>query len=140
MRCGHAGVSYSSDEEGDDSTADQVGASHPALLTLTVEGTMRIWVEVTMESGTGQSFGPALPVVCPLALSPPITLLMWGGTSVQLVLACGPMLGPDTRSLSSSLPAVQVQYDGPSICSLRRCTCSAWQPCLAQQQSWSRGD
>lgn len=56
-------MSYSSDEEGDSSAADQVGASHPALLTLTVEGTMRIWVEVTMESGVGQSFGPALPVV-----------------------------------------------------------------------------
>ncbi|KAK9861889.1 hypothetical protein WJX84_003839 [Apatococcus fuscideae] len=57
------GVSYSSDEEGDGAAAEQVGASHPALLTLTVEGTMRIWVEVTMESVAGQSFGPALPVV-----------------------------------------------------------------------------
>ena len=67
---GHAGVSYSSDEEGDGAAADQMGASHPALLTVTAEGTMRIWVEVTMDSGVGRSFGPALPVVRLLLHSP----------------------------------------------------------------------
>ena len=88
----------------EDDLADYMPKSQPALLTVTADGILRVWVEVTMETASGAN---------PMATEPSSVLPgLPGGSHFCVTLVIQPPAGFWSSPLPGSLRAAWCMPDG----------------------------
>ena len=96
---------FAGHSEEEDEFADYMPKSQPALLTVSADGLLRVWVEVTMESASGTN---------PLATEPSPTALpgLPGGSHFCVTLVIQPPHGFWSGEMPQSLRAAWCVPDG----------------------------